>query len=1061
MKRLSSAIILFAFAHSLAAQAPQTVGQLAESFSTPPPSAGVYVWWHWMDGNVTRDGIRKDLLWMKDSGIAGLHQFDAGGRPVPQVISEKVHYMSPEWKEDFRYAIALADSLGMEITVASAPGWSNTGGPWVTPEDAMKKLVWSVTEVQGGSVKVQLPEPPKAVGQYQDLVRTEDVEPWGRDVAVVAVKLPGNETDLGYGKVSSSTGGFTPVQLSNGSFADAGRLPRGGWVEWEFDAPVTVKAVTVGSEGARHGTRANPARIRWILLAGDGKDMKRICGIPEGEISSMTLDIPPTTARRFRLENPEDGDRQLSEFRLYSTGRVNHAEEKAGFSAPHDFASFPTPEGLEAVEDVLVLQDCMDADGMLECKLPEGRWRIYRFGQSLTGKMNHPASPDATGLEVDKYDPAAWERYMCKYVEMYREAAGGMLGGRGISRILVDSYEAGQQTWTPGMQKEFEERCGYGLLRWLPAVAGEIIGSPQETERFLWDWRRVQGELIAENYGRIGGIVARYGMQGTYLESHENGRTFVGDGMALKESATVPQSAIWMHDSPSGSKVPMAMADIRESASVAHIWGQNIAAAESFTASGRSERAYTYCPENIKYVADVAMSCGLNRFVVHESASQPSDDVFPGTGLFNYGQWFNRHETWAPFAGAWTSYLSRSCNVLQAGRFVSDILFYYGEDNCITGLYGHGLPGMPDGYAWDFINADGLLNMVEAVDGKLITKSGMSYSVLVLGENCRKMSVRVLRRICALAAAGVTVCGTVPEEAAGLSDDPAEFQALKDFIWTLPTVRTAPAAEVIAELEKDFTSTSADMKYVHRSLPDGTDIYWVRNFSGFPGEVTMTFRSAHRKAFVMHPENGRIEGVQVSERDGRAVVTVPMTAADAVFVVLHSSAAEYAPAPPAAEETVLEIEGPWSVAFQEKRGAPAEATFPALVSFTENPDPGIKYFSGIAVYTKVFRLSARDAGSVRALDLGSVKNVAEVRLNGQLLGIVWREPFVVDGEALRGALRKGENTLEIRVANLWRNRIIGDEQPGAQKITSTPDRFYTASSPLLPSGLLGPVRLLK
>lgn len=1058
MKRLFPVILMLAAISVMRAQAPGNVSELADGFSAPPRSAGVYVWWHWMDGNISREGIRKDLLWMDSIGITGLHQFDAGGRATRQIVPEKVHYMSPEWKDAFRYAIALADSLGMEISVASAPGWSNTGGPWVTPEDAMKKLVWTETETDGGKVSVSLPEPPRAVGRYQDLYTEKSVEEWGKDVAVVAVLLSDEEASLAGGVLTCSGGGFTSDQLVNGRFSDIGLLPSDGWLEWSFPSPVTVRSLTVGSERTRRGTHPVPAKVRWHLYA----DGKYVCGIPESSAMSSTVSIPAVTGRKFRLVDIVGAERQVSEFRLHAGGRVNNVEEKAGFSVTADFGLFPTPEGLAPVREVRDLTSFMSADGRLECTLPAGRWRIYRFGQSLTGKKNHPAAPDATGLEVDKYDRDAWERYFERYIGIYRDAAGGMMGERGIQSILVDSYEAGPQTWTENMFGEFKARRGYDLVRWLPVLAGEIVGSPAESDRFLWDWRAVQGEMIAENYGRVTEFARRHGMKGSYIESHENGYRYVGDGMAVKKNSTVPQSAIWTHNSPSGPRTPMAMADIRESASVAHLWGQNLVAAESFTCNGEGGHAYSDDPANLKYDADIAMSSGLNRFVIHESAHQPSDDAVPGTGLFHYGQWFGRHETWAPMAGAWTAYLSRSCNVLQAGHFVADVLYFYGEDNCITGMFGQAFPPVPEGYAWDFTNADGLLEAVRPGDGKLVSKGGVSYSVLVLGDNCRRLSLKVLKRLEEFAAAGVVICGVIPEGPAGLGDDPAEFAAVKSRIWSQRSVRTSSwPGVVMATGAPDFISSSAGMKFVHRRLQDGTDVYWVRNFSGVGADVQMSFRSPHHKAFVMRPDTGSVEGTEVGESNGRPCVKVSMGADDALFVVLHSSALQPAPAEVVAGETVSVVGGPWRVAFQHGRGAPESSVFQKLESYTENADPGIRYFSGTASYRTEFKLSSKDLAKVRALDLGEVKNMAEIFLNGKSLGIVWKAPYRVSGSDLEGALRKGVNVLEIKVANLWPNRIIGDLQPGAEKITFTPDDFYKADSPLLPSGLLGPVRLVR
>ena len=215
--------------------------------------------------------------------------------------------------------------------------------------------------------------------------------------------------------------------------------------------------------------------------------------------------------------------------------KVNHAEEKAGFAAPHDLYLYDTPatSSSDAVQDVVVLDSFMNGD-VLSWNAPAGTWRIYRFGASLTGKQNHPAPPEATGLEVDKLDKAAWMDYFRNYMNMYKEAAGGMVGQRGIQYILTDSYEAEEMTWTPSIAAEFKARRGYDLTPWMPALTGEIIGSSEQTEKFLFDWRLTIGELFSENYDRINEIVKEYGMKGRYTEAHENGRVFVGDGMDLK-----------------------------------------------------------------------------------------------------------------------------------------------------------------------------------------------------------------------------------------------------------------------------------------------------------------------------------------------------------------------------------------------------------------------------------------------------------------------------------------------------------------------------------------------
>ncbi len=650
---------------------------------------------------------------------------------------------------------------------------------------------------------------------------------------------------------------------------------------------------------------------------------------------------------------------------------------------------------------------------------------------------------------------------------MYKDATRGLMGKKGLQYIITDSYEAGQMTWTPAMMEEFETRRGYSLIPWLPVLTGEVIESTEASEQFLWDWRKTIGEMIAEyHYDQVTDILAERKM-GRYTESHENGRLYLVDGMDAKRKATVPMSAMWMPGG-TGSTLQMAQADIRESASVAHIYGQNLVAAESMTAMGLMGKAWSYCPENLKPTADLELANGLNRFVVHTSVHQPVDDKIPGLGLMIFGQWFNRHETWAEQAKAWTDYLARSSYMLQQGKFVADILYYYGEDNNITGLFSHEFPDFPEGYNFDFINPDALKNQLNVENGKLVTLSGMKYQILVLDKNAKRMSIPVLRKIFELVKNGAVICGTKPEYKAGHFGDKQEFEKLVSLIWDSgkPNVfHSETMAEVLSSLgiQPDFKYTTANdskILYVHREL-QGTDIYWVNNRENMDLPVQATFRLTGKKTELWHPENGEKEDVSYTIENGQTTVSLNLKPNDAVFVVFNEPTKETKVQLPIAEEReLLALEGPWEIVFQPGRGAPGSVTLEKLQSFTENSDERIKYFSGTATYTKNISVSESDltSGVKLYLDLGEVKNLAEVTLNGVNLGVIWKKPFAVN---ISDAAKVGENKLEIKVVNLWVNRLIGDAQPDVkEKTTYTTMPFYQAASPLLPSGLLGPVRIV-
>lgn len=1127
---------------------------LVKSFQTPPKDARPQVWWHWMDGNVSKEGIRKDIEWMKRNGIGGFHQFDAGGVNMPRAAKVKLPYLSDGWKDAFRFALNLADSLDMDVTIASAPGWSSTGGTWVKPEDAIKKLEWRSIDTRGGKISVQLPDLYNVVGPYQDYHTDNDrikIEPYGKDLYVLAVRLP-------YSDKSMNALG---AQVSKSEST----------ISVEFRKPQTIKSLTLKTMAMGDRPRTGKPECRNILeCSDDGLKWRKVCDIEPTVLPYLTVNVPPTCAQFFRVKGEK-----LESLELFTVMKINHSQELGGFGIIHDFWKYHTPYSKDAIRtsDIIDLTGKMTADGKLECSLPAGRWRIYRFGWSITGKINHPASPEATGLEVDKLDPDAWMRYFRTYLDLYKDAADGMLGEKGIRYLLVDSYEAGAYTWTPKLAKEFKARRGYDLLPWLPVLAGEIIGSSQMSERFLWDWRRTLGELFCENYDRINEIVNEYDLAGRYTESHEASRAYTGDGMDPKIKATIPMAAFWMENTPTGSAVPSAICDIRESASVSHIYGQRLVAAESFSVNGDEGRAYTYCPENMKYIADVGLSAGVNRFVIHESASQPNDQYLPGLQLFRYGQWLHRNETWGEYAWVLTDYLARSSSMLQQGNSVADILLYYGEDLNITGLYGgqafSSLPQVPDGYNYDFANPTVLRSGIKVENRTLVAPSGARYRVLWLDRNCEVMSLDILKKIKEFANAGVIICGKEPKSCAGLKADDRAFASIVDDIWhsrrknvfakgledclrrsgIKPDFRatvTSPVAEPVVrhssptikatggsaghfdklsdqenavEAPANAPDSYGDFKYVHRTLPDSTQIYWVRNFSGKDSNVELSFRDGGKFAAIFNPENGDVTDADVKFGNGRSTVSLPLLSADARFVVLSnrpqikvtidtvfvnttdttmictSDSTEVHPvdslvsaghfdtsassaqrklsdqgislrdqqnsvAEPVEATTIQTVTSTWQVHFDQKNGGTADEEFPELVSWTRKENPIVKYFSGTAIYkTTVTIDSTQLATSARIfIDLGVVKNIADLSINGTPAGVLWKAPFRTAD--IKPLLKEGDNLLEIKITNVWRNRMIGDVQPGEKHPVTAIRRFYKSTDKLLPSGLLGPVRII-
>lgn len=1086
----------------------KTSVDLENGFLNPPESAKPRVWWHWMNGNITKEGIKADLEWMHRVGIGGFQNFDAA-LSTPQIVEKRLVYMTPEWKDAFLFTTKLADSLGLEMAIAGSPGWSESGGPWVAPAQAMKKLVWSEIRVEGGQPFTgTLPKPPTTTGAFQNIgsgrrfsLSAEEPAPipeYYADAAVVAYRVPENDISMAelQPKVTSSGGKFDLTALIDGDLAKTTFLPAAppngkSWVQFEFTKPETIQSITM-VVGGRGGNSSQA-----LEASDDGFQFKTVLEIIRGRASQNTITFPPATARFFRVTfttptlQPTGADlggsrgqgaagpagMQIAELDLHTVARVNRFEDKAGFTAASGLYALATPpvSASDAIskDEVVDLTSKMQQDGTLNWTPPAGRWVVLRLGYSLTGHQNSPASPEATGLEVDKLNRGYVKAYFENYLDQYKDATGGLMGKKGLQYMITDSWEAGVQNWTDSMMTEFTSRRGYDILPWLPVLTGRVVESAEASDRFLWDFRKTIADLTAENhYDQLTTLLHERGM-GRYTESHESGRAFIGDGMEVKRKADIPMSATWTPRGPEGVATRYK-ADVRESASVAHIYGQNLVAAESMTAIGS---AWAWSPESLKPTADMELANGLNRFVIHTSVHQPMNDKIPGLGLGPYGQWFTRHETWAEQAEPWITYLSRSSYMLQQGKFVADVIYFYGEDNNITALFGNKLPDVPPSYNYDFVNADALVNVLSVNKGQIITPSGMSYRVLALDPNSKYMSLPVLRKISEMVQAGAVVVGDKPVGTPSLSDDQAEFQTIADQLWGTGTGENTfskgkvyaghTIAEVLASIKitPDFEYTkpqnNTNLMFVHRKLGD-VEIYWVCNRNNNVENLEATFRVEGKAPEVWHPETGVIEEASYNIAEGRTTVPLRMEPNDAVFVVFRKKAVTPSLTLTQPVETQLAvIDGAWNVSFQPDRGAPAQIFLDELTSWSENTDPGVKYFSGTGSYTKTIQASADwfKEGTQIWLDLGVVKNLAEVVVNGKSLGIVWKTPFRVN---VTEPLKRGENVLEVKVTDLWVNRLIGDQQPGTKtKVTYTTQAFYQANSPLLPSGLLGPVKIVR
>jgi hypothetical protein len=1095
---------------------------LESGFKTPPSSAKPRVWWHWMNGNIAKEGIKLDLEWMNRVGIGGFQNFDAS-LGTPQLVEKRLTYMTPAWKDAFLYATKLADQFGLEEAIAGSPGWSESGGPWVKPSQGMKKVVWSETTVEGGKTFTgMLPHPPTVSGAFQNIpifdflaVMTGKAPPAGptfyADSAVIAYRAPDSDVPVSslQPKITSSSGSLDLALLTDGDLVKATQLPKAptgqqAWIQYEFPTPQTMHAVTLALHdvAATMKNKFNAAPpVAHVEVSDDGQTFRQLIEIPHDGADENTIAFPATTARFFRVafvpappfapdltfdvENPfgdlnrlnQDPNFEITELVLHPGARVSRFEEKAGFGRILSLDPFATPPiaAADAIRksDLVDLTSQMQPDGSLNWTPPPGRWVILRFGYSLTGATNQPASPEGTGLEVDKLSREDVREYMNIYLDKYKDTVGALMGKQGLRYVINDSWEAGTANWTDNLIAEFTKRRGYDPRPWLPVLTGRIIGSSEESDRFLWDFRKTLGDLLTEyHYDQLNDILHERGM-GHYGESHEEGRAFIGDGMEVKRHNDVPMSAMWTQKPGVNEELYGYDADIRESASVAHIYGQNLVAAESMTAT---LGAWAWSPATLKPTADKELAMGLNRFVIHTSVHQPLLDKKPGLSLGPFGQWFTRNETWAEQAQPWVTYLARCSYLLQQGRFDADIVYFYGEDTNLTALFMKSGPDIPTGYNFDYINADALVHVLTFENGFLATPSGMKYRVLALDPHSRHMSLPVLRKIRDLVQAGAVVSGPKPTDTPSLSDDPKEFQNIADQLWGSRAGNSFGKGRVYGDqklgdvlaaihVEPDFGYTrpesDTNVLFVHRKLADG-DLYFVDNRNDRAEKIDATFRVEGKEAELWHADTGAIETASFHIVSGHTTVPLHLDPWEAEFVVFRKPTKRPSRVVPAITDDILtSLEGPWNLSFEPDRGAPAKITVDTLTSWTDSTDEGVKYFSGDGTYTKTIQAPQEwfKHGARLSIDLGEVKNLAEVTVNGKPLGIVWKTPYSVD---VTDALKAGSNTVEIKVTNGWVNRIIGDRQPNVTKTyTFTSPKFYKADSKLWPSGLLGPVKVIR
>jgi hypothetical protein len=1183
-------LMLGAFLVAIQCQAAAS-RSLEQDFTNPPAAARPWVYWMWMDGNLTREGITADLEAMRRVGIGGVIIMETNVG-IPR---GPVKFMSPEWRGLFKHVVREAERLGIQVTLNAGPGWTGSGGPWVKPEQSMQHIVGSSLEATGPTHLDQvLPKPARRPAFFGDGALPPELEKakneFYRDVVVLAYPTP----------------------------------PVSGKIEDLDDKALYVRA-------------------------------------------------PYSSAPNVRPWFPS---------------RATYP---------------PTPSGL-AIDPAQTLDITrhLQADGRLVWDVPNGKWTILRLGRTSTGANTRPAPTPGLGLECDKLDKAALDAHFENFVGVLLRELGGRKGTpeSGWNFLHIDSWEMGAQNWTANFREEFKRRRGYDLLRYLPAITGQVVESSEFSERFLWDLRQTVNELILENHAKHLKALGHHNGFGLSIEPYD--MTPCAD-VSLGSIADVPMCEFWLYGFNTCYSVI-------EAASSAHTCGRPIVAAEAFTSTD-AER-WQACPSTMKSLGDWAFCAGVNRIVFHRYQHQPWLDLVPGMTMGPYGVHWERTQTWWEMSSAYHQYLARCQAMLRRGQPVAEVCYLVAEGAPhvfrppASATIGN--PPARLGYNFDGCAPEICLESMQARNGRITFPGGMNYQVLVLPER-DTMTVPMLKKVKSLVQAGAVVIGPPPQKSPGLSDYPrcdseiqtlarelwaaeerdqsaavdlrtivrrghviwsdpgpagraAEEAALKhakwmwhnegnpaaqapvakryfrrvlridsnqalesaiafatadnsfeltingtkvldgsnyhevdsgavtshlkpgdnlialtaenagekpnpagvicairlkfkngesqelvsDRTWSSATQATAgwdkitgsepgwtnalelgdfdmapwnlrpksleqpqygdfgQVASVLQQLGilPDFETKQSDgskssqqgsvpLRYIHRA--DGNiDIYFVSNPNSAPLDVECTFRVSGKPPELWDPLTTETRPLPVfTEREGRTSVPMRFGPVQSFFVIFREHARAGSKEILAGDasknfpeaHSVAEIPGPWKVSFDPKRGGPESVVFENLQDWSTRPEDGIKFYSGTAVYRTRFEFNRTDPKMPRVyLEFSDVKNMARVHVNGHEAGVIWCQPWRIEITKL---VQAGGNELEVEVANLWPNRLIGDERfapdaeygrggnlsrfpdwllkhqprPVSERLTFATWKHFNKDSPLLPSGLLGPVRI--
>lgn len=1058
-----------------------------------------------MSGNMSEAGLTKDLEAMAETGIGGIILFN-----VSHIIPKgKVIFNSPQHTRLTVHAAKECERLGLTFGLHNCDGWTSSGGPWITPENAMKLVVHSKQVIDGGQVDVEIAKPAAREGFY-------------RDVAVLAYPALDSEISDEEAKptVTSSDPDFD-ISLATDGRADrqstlAASEEEPGWIQFDYHKPYTIRSLHYSFDKKINGD----GKSSVLLTSDDGKTFKESLNMKIkrlGKVENSYFESFPEgiTARYFRIQSTYDYD--VMEIDLSASLRFQDMLARYSIFKRTDDQlkplSQPSPSMIVNQKDIIDLSDKMDPDGNLSTELPPGKWMVMRFGYTITAAVNSPASTEGTGLEVDKMSRSAMKVHYDAYCgKVIRQAKA--LAPNALQYMEIDSYEVGGQNWTRDYEKMFSEQYGYDIQKFLPLYAGRFIDSAETTDRLLWDIRQFNSQMMVENYFDYFTELCHADGLISYVEPYSFNAAF--SEIDAARNVDVPMGEFWMHD----------RYQYETAVSAAHLYGRPVVSAEAFSA--QPDINFKGHPGTLKKVGDKAWTLGLNEFMFHRFAHQANTHVIPGMTMSQWGSHIDRTQTWWDTAGkSWFKYLQRGQYMLQKGIPVRDLLVFVGDGAPANPVSRPTLKGLPENISFDSCNPHALATRVSVKDGKLVLPNGVQYDAIVL-RNSTTMTLSTLKKIDLLSRGNAVIIGARPTTLAGYGSSPediAVFKSLVSDVWKRSTTYQNAQWDQIFEkhdIVPDLVVRGRDsVDFIHKKI-DATDLFFISNQEAESVTFECEFDVDQKVPERWDPITGQITSLlQFTNGNGKTNLSLDFDPHGSAFILFRRSSDDVFPIRIATQcetkplaylnsqgasevqiyenglynietaqvKTAVEVKDlpdtqeldqPWKVEFDAKYGFDQTLDFDQLTDWKDHELEAVRHYSGTAIYRSSFTIQEVPNEQVIELNLGDVAVAATVTINGRQVGTVWKRPYRLD---ISDAVQRGENQLSVKVANLWSNRLIGDKQypdkagvinqkvmpdwytnnepqPETKRFSFCAFDFYEKNDPLLSSGLIGPVKLI-